>query len=76
MIRGIAFDMDDTLYHERDYVRSGFSVVATMAADAADSVEVLESWLWRAFESGVRGDTFDRFGRRSPQSAIGSQRRT
>ena len=32
MSRGIVFDLDDTLYLERDYVRSGFSFIADLMA--------------------------------------------
>ncbi len=60
MIRGVVFDIDDTLYDERDYVRSGFAHVARAAGGSADESAAVLAWLWRAFESGVRGDTFDR----------------
>jgi putative hydrolase of the HAD superfamily len=60
VIHGVVFDLDDTLFFERDYVRSGFACVArTIGTDDAD-VARLSSWLWSAFEDGVRGDTFDR----------------
>jgi putative hydrolase of the HAD superfamily len=60
--RAVVFDLDDTLYPERDYVRSGFAAVADHAARAIgeDPQEVLRE-LWQMFESGVRGDTFDRW---------------
>jgi putative hydrolase of the HAD superfamily len=60
--RAVIFDLDDTLYPERDYVLSGFRAVADWAErrgfDSADSAFAsLESM----FSSGVRGDTFDRW---------------
>ena len=59
MIQGLVFDIDDTLVDERDYVRSGFAEVArSIAASTAES-EAAFDWLWRAFESGRRGDTFN-----------------
>lgn len=60
VIRGIVFDMDDTLYLERDYVRSGFDHVARMLATSELEARGTADWLWSAFEAGVRGDTFDR----------------
>lgn len=56
----MVFDLDDTLYLERDYVRSGFAYVAQMTATSAEESRGIAAWLWRAFERGVRGDTFDR----------------
>ncbi|HEY3445977.1 MAG TPA: HAD family hydrolase [Myxococcales bacterium] len=61
-VRAVLFDLDDTLYPERDYVRSGFRAVsdwaaATLAADPRTTFDAL----WRMFVAGVRGDTFDRW---------------
>ncbi|MCX7828191.1 MAG: HAD family hydrolase [Thermanaerothrix sp.] len=60
MIRGVVFDLDDTLYFEEDYVRSGFSHVASAVAAACglDPCEVF-GFLWRGFLQGVRGSSFD-----------------
>lgn len=55
----IVFDMDDTLYLERDYVRSGFEAVGRWASKNA-AVEGLYEAAWRWFENGHRGDIFDR----------------
>lgn len=60
--RAVVFDVDDTLYPEREYVLSGFRAVAEWGAtrlglDADRSYAELASM----FESGVRGDTFDRW---------------
>ena len=57
---GIVFDMDDTLYLERDYVRSGFRAVAQAVATRQEiPAETLFQWLWAQYEAGVRGNTFD-----------------
>jgi putative hydrolase of the HAD superfamily len=60
--RAVVFDLDDTLYPESAYVRSGFRAVAQEAARrygvAADQAY---AELERLFEDGVRGDTFDRW---------------
>jgi putative hydrolase of the HAD superfamily len=60
VIKGLVFDLDDTLSDERDYVRSGFDCVAHAAARSDAEAARLADWMWAAFESGVRGDTFDR----------------
>jgi putative hydrolase of the HAD superfamily len=57
---GVVFDLDDTLYLERDYVRSGFSAVAAFVAEGdVDLTERFEGFLWETFERGVRGRNFD-----------------
>lgn len=61
IIRGVVFDMDDTLYLERDYVRSGFdSVAETLAAQCGANPTELAEFLWKGFLQGARGDSFDR----------------
>lgn len=55
----IVFDIDDTLYLERDYVRSGFNAVGRWLQDSR-GVAGFGAAAWELFESGVRGDTFDR----------------
>lgn len=69
MIRGLVFDIDDTLYPERDYVRSGFAHVARTTGRSREEVEAYWDWLRAAFEAGVRGDTFDRFRAAFPDVA-------
>lgn len=64
--RGVVFDIDDTLYLERDYVRSGFDHVARQLAANPTEADAWSTWLWTAFGSGVRHDTFDRFLRAHP----------
>lgn len=58
MIGTVVFDIDDTLYLERDYVRSGFNAVDEwMASDRG--VDGFFERAWLAFSSGVRGRIFD-----------------
>jgi putative hydrolase of the HAD superfamily len=58
--RAIVFDLDDTLYPERDYVLSGFRSVATWACETLVlDAEQCFSELTYLFEKGVRGNTFD-----------------
>jgi putative hydrolase of the HAD superfamily len=56
--RVVVFDIDDTLYLERDYVRSGFRAVGAWAQQVL-GVPDLADQAWKAFESGVRGKIFD-----------------
>src|SRR3972149_7785247 len=60
--RAVVFDLDDTLYPERDYVRGGFEAVAGWAAsEASEERQAIFDELWAMFETGVRRDTFDRW---------------
>jgi len=54
----LVFDLDDTLYLERDYVRSGFAAVSEHLA-AAGIPGFLET-AWDVFEAGARGTIFNR----------------
>lgn len=45
-VRGVIFDLDDTLYSEKEYVKSGYAAVAA----AFPSVKEMEARLWDAFE--------------------------
>lgn len=58
--RAIIFDLDDTLYPERDYVLSGFRAVASWA-ETRLSIPAAEGYaaLARLFADGVRGNTFN-----------------
>jgi len=60
--QAIVFDLDDTLYPERDYVLSGFRAVAAWA-ETHLSIPTGQGFteLKRLYEQGVRGDTFDRW---------------
>jgi putative hydrolase of the HAD superfamily len=53
----IVFDLDDTLYLERDYVRSGFAAVAKWA-DVELGIADFEARTWRLFNEGHRQGTF------------------
>ena len=57
-IRCVVFDLDDTLYLERDYVRSGFAAVAAWARSELGVPGLLEA-AWAAFERGTRHTVFN-----------------
>jgi putative hydrolase of the HAD superfamily len=59
MSRCIVLDVDDTLYLERDYVRSGFAAVGAWVRDRL-GVDGFTETAERLFEEGCRGDVFDR----------------
>ena len=59
--RVVVFDLDDTLYLERDYVRSGFRAVADeVAKTLPEGGDKIFEILWEGFGRGVRGNSFDR----------------
>lgn len=47
-LSAVVFDLDDTLYSEKDYVRSGYKAVAEILPQVGNAAEKL----WIAFESG------------------------
>ena len=61
-LRSKLFDLDDTLYPEEEYVRSGFRVTAEWASQTLSIPR--EEGLQRLlglYHNGVRGDTFNRW---------------
>jgi len=60
VINCIVFDMDDTLYDEIDYYRSGFIVVSRIVEDDFKLAEgTVFKILWEIFSSGNHKTTFD-----------------
>ncbi len=58
-IQAVVFDLDDTLYAERDYVRSGYRAVAVYLRKALGRDEAFEDWLWGRFQAGQAGGALD-----------------
>lgn len=58
-IKVVVLDIDDTLYLERDYVRSGFAAVGQYVLQEHGLTGFGET-CWNLFLEGVRGDTFNR----------------
>jgi|SRR5690606_7760217 len=58
-IQLVVFDIDDTLYLERAYVRSGFLAVGEWVR-AKLGIEGFSDVAWRLFEEGLRNVIFDR----------------
>jgi putative hydrolase of the HAD superfamily len=59
-LRAVVFDLDDTLYPEREYVCSGFLAVSDWAARTLGfSAVKTADQLTALYEQGIRGRTFD-----------------
>jgi len=58
-IQAVVFDLDDTLYPERDYVRSGYEAVARRLRERLERNDRFEDWLWARFEAGQVAGAFD-----------------
>jgi putative hydrolase of the HAD superfamily len=57
--KAVVFDLDDTLYSEREYVRSGFRAVGAWAEDRLGLSEaIVRAELQALFDAEFRGDTF------------------
>ena len=62
ILKAILFDLDDTLYLERDFVKSGFKTVATLIQnDNGIDKEVVYNRFWSIFNSGERKNIFDSY---------------
>jgi len=61
MITTVIFDLDDTLYDEIDYCRSGFAYVCERIASlpGAPTAERIFEALWKQFAAGNRTKTFN-----------------
>ncbi len=61
MIEVVVFDLDDTLYDEIEYCKSGFSAVAAFLANLPDTPpgDRIFSALWGQFTAGNRTRTFN-----------------
>src|SRR3989304_1275528 len=60
--RAVVFDLDDTLYPERAYVRGAIRAAARWAAEKlGEEPQAVLDELWAMFEAGVRRQTFDRW---------------
>ena len=61
MITTVVFDLDDTLYDEIEYCRSGFGAVAQFLANLPETptAERIFDCLWKQFTAGNRTKTFN-----------------
>ena len=62
ILKAILFDLHDTFYLERDFVKSGFKTVATLIQnDNGIDKEVVYNRFWSIFNSGERKNIFDSY---------------
>jgi len=61
MITTVVFDLDDTLYDEIEYCKSGFTAVAEFLAELPEAppAERIFGTLWKQFTAGNRTKTFN-----------------
>lgn len=61
MITTVVFDMDDTLYDELDYCRSGFKAAGKFITDSFKGIQATQAFesLWTEFNGGNRTRTFN-----------------
>ncbi len=57
--QAIVFDLDDTLYAERDYVLSGYAAISEHLRNDPSGSRELTDWLWERFLSGRADGAFD-----------------
>ncbi len=74
-VKALVFDLDDTLYPEAAYVRSGFQAVARfLRAEAGLDPEAVFLRLWTAHLRGDRGRLFDDLLAGHPEVTCGPAR--
>jgi putative hydrolase of the HAD superfamily len=59
-IRVVVFDLDDTLFPERQYVQSGFRAVSTFLREQGLVKQDTFPTMWRRFIAGERSEVFNR----------------
>lgn len=61
MIKAVVFDLDDTLYDEAEFCRSGFTAVAAYLAENNADISQSKAFqlMWTQFSTGNRNKTFD-----------------
>jgi putative hydrolase of the HAD superfamily len=59
IIQAVFFDLDDTLYPERQFIRSGYRAAAEKLRKDYSRHETFEDWLWERFLAGRSDRAFD-----------------
>ncbi|MFA6132872.1 MAG: HAD family hydrolase [Phycisphaerae bacterium] len=55
----VVFDLDDTIYPEAQYVRSGYAAVARFLRERLGRAERFEEYLWDRFQAGTSRNALD-----------------
>jgi putative hydrolase of the HAD superfamily len=63
-VQAVVFDLDDTLYAERDYVRSGYRAAAEHLRRMMGTVRRYEDDLWQLFRTGQSAKVFNTLSNR------------
>lgn len=58
-IRAVIFDLDDTLYLERQYIKSGYKHVSALLTDDSSTRRELYTFMWDRFQESGHGLQFD-----------------
>lgn len=58
-IQAVIFDLDDTLYPEIQYVRSGYQAIAQRLAGSRFTAKTLFDYMWTVFQNGQRQRVFN-----------------
>ena len=58
-IQAVVFDIDDTLYLERDFVRSGYKAVGECLQQSTSRTDAFADWLWQRFLAGKVTQAFN-----------------
>jgi putative hydrolase of the HAD superfamily len=67
-MKGFVFDLDDTLYLERDYVFSGFQSVAEKIEEKSElTSKLVYEELIEGFENGLRAKNFNKLMEKHPE---------
>ncbi len=58
-VQAVVFDIDDTLYGERQYIRSGYAAAAGYLRHRLHTADRYEDWLWNRFLTDKAAGAFD-----------------
>jgi putative hydrolase of the HAD superfamily len=58
-LKAVVLDLDDTLYPEREFVRSGYQAVEAMLRERGITDEPVSDWLWARALGGVFAGAYD-----------------
>ncbi|MCD4825522.1 MAG: HAD family hydrolase [Phycisphaerae bacterium] len=58
-IQAVVFDIDDSLYPEQQFVRSGYHAVACRLREQLGRDDLFEDWLWQRFLQGKVAGAFN-----------------
>ncbi len=72
-VRAVVFDLDDTLFLERNYVRSGFAAVGEHLRLKTRRQDDFERWMWRRFLAGRSAGMFDSLASRFDLGLTGGE---